>query len=74
MRRLMFMLVSVSLLTMLAGCCSAFHSHGICDCEEDDWCASRSPWVRTGSPAPAPVESLPAPTPAKLPDAKKVGL
>jgi hypothetical protein len=37
-------------------------SHGVCDCELDEYCRMRSPWVRT---APAvlgtPVESIPAP-------------
>ena len=70
MRRLMLLLVGVSLLTMLAGC-NCFHSHGICDCEYDDHCASRSPWIRPMAPAP---ESIPAPEPApmKLPDGKKL--
>ena len=53
------------------------HSHGICDCEYDDYCASRSPWVRHGGVMPvgipvAPTEPIPAPS--KLPDprAKKL--
>jgi hypothetical protein len=24
------------------------HGHGICDCDEDDYCTSRTPWVRQG--------------------------
>ena len=49
------------------------HSHGICDCEYDDYCSSRSPWVRHGGVTPvglpvAPVEPIPAPS--KLPDPK----
>jgi hypothetical protein len=74
MRRMMLMLMGVGLLSMLAGC-HCFHAHGVCDCEEFDHCTSRSPWVHGGM-APGgeamPVgESIPAPGPAKLPDAKK---
>jgi len=47
------------------------HSHGICDCEVDDYCTSRSPWIRTGATMAPPVETIPAPSvPAKLPDGK----
>jgi hypothetical protein len=66
MRRLMLLLVGVSLLTTLAGC-HCFFAHGVCDCEQDDHCSSRSPWVRPAVPA----ESIPEPLPAKLPDGKK---
>jgi hypothetical protein len=56
----------------LAGCMHT-HSHGICDCDLDDHCTSRSPWVRTNTMA-APVQTAPvekvAP-PQKLPDVKK---
>jgi hypothetical protein len=69
MRRMMVFLVGVSLLSMLAGC-NCFHSHGICDCEDDDHCSSRSPWIRgNGMPA---AESMPAPEALKLPDGKKL--
>jgi hypothetical protein len=70
MRRLMLLLVGVSLLSMLAGC-HCFHTHGICDCEEDDHCSSRSPWVHPMAPAPESIP-MPEPTPAKLPDGKKL--
>jgi hypothetical protein len=52
------------------------HSHGICDCEYDDYCLSRAPWVRLGfhanGSAPIPAgESIPAPLPSKnLPEVK----
>jgi hypothetical protein len=83
MRRLLFMLVSVTLLTMLAGCQGIFHAHGVCDCEDDEYCSSRSPWVHGAHMVPAipltttlPAEAVPAPAPmpAKLPDVKKKDL
>ena len=52
------------------------HAHGICDCEYDDYCTSRSPWIRVSASQPiqsAPTipSSEPIPAPAKLPDVKK---
>lgn len=50
----------------------------MCDCEVDDYCTSRSPWVRTGGILPGqitPVSGEMVPAPAKLPDVKtKQGL
>lgn len=52
------------------------HSHGVCDCEYDDYCSSRSPWIRTNgggivhTPIAVPA-SEPIPTPKVLPDSKK---
>jgi hypothetical protein len=50
------------------------HAHGICDCEFDDYCASRSPWVRLGAPTHVGGhvgEPIPSPLPGKvLPDVK----
>lgn len=66
MRRMMLLLVGVGLLGMLTGC-NIYHGHGVCDCEEFDYCTSRSPWVH-GSTSAVP-EALPMP--ASTPDAKK---
>jgi hypothetical protein len=49
-----------------AGWCKG---HGICDCEMEDYCSSRSPWIRNGYSAAPPVEVIQPP--AKLPDGKK---
>jgi hypothetical protein len=54
------------------------HAHGICDCEEDDYCTSRSPWIRHGVSTPGvpivttgPVsEVIPPPTTKSLPELK----
>ncbi|HZZ79184.1 MAG TPA: hypothetical protein VFE62_11735 [Gemmataceae bacterium] len=81
MRRVLLFLASICVISLLAGC-HLYHWHGVCDCQMDDYCSSRSPWIRTGAVAPgltpAPVEyvappgtTVPAPMPAKLPDAKK---
>jgi hypothetical protein len=71
MRRLMLMLIAIGLLGgSLAGCHTA-HSRGICDCEEDDHCLERQPWLRLGVPSTS--ESIPTP-PSKLPDGKKKDL
>ena len=71
MRRMMLWLIAVGFLGSLAGCCNIMHSHGICDCEEDDHCATRQPWVRCGAPTPA--ETIVTP-PTKLPEKKKKDL
>ena len=74
MRRLMLILVALSFLGAMSGCKHAC-SHGMCDCEYDDYCSSRSPWIRYGG-APmvghvaGPAETFAAPLPA-APEAKK---
>ncbi|MBM3995514.1 MAG: hypothetical protein FJ303_15365 [Planctomycetes bacterium] len=78
MRNWMFVLVAVGMLASLVGCqCGsscrggwtpggrAINAHGICDCEDDNYCASRAPWLQG-----APAETVLTP-PAKLPDGKK---
>ena len=47
------------------------HTHGVCDCNVDDYCASRAPWVRFGGDITTPVAEPVAP-PTKLPDGKKL--
>lgn len=71
MRRMMFLLVAVSLLGSLAGC-KLTHSHGVCDCYEDNHCADRAPWVQIAPTVTSPSEAVPAPK--KLPDATKKDL
>lgn len=44
MRRLLFSLLALSYAGMLTGC-SWIHSHGVCDCEVEDPCCNRAPWV-----------------------------
>lgn len=71
--------IAASVLVGLSGC-HWMHSHGVCDCEYDDYCTSRTPWVRsTGMPppvvssTPGPISEpipAPAPAPSKLPDVK----
>ena len=71
MRRLMMMMVALSFFGVLTGCKCVF-SHGVCDCYQDDYCSSRSPWIRYNTSATAPPEAIPAPVPAKvLPNAPK---
>ena len=85
MRRFMLLLIAVGSLGSLVGCnscgrggCSGLgggsgsHSvmHGICDCELDNHCRDRSPWVQMGVPVTQASEAVPAP-PMKLPDGKK---
>ena len=83
MRYLMLMAAFALLLTSMAGCHWS-HAHGVCDCEFDDYCSSRSPWVRFGPGYEAPpIDAIPAKAlpgefvapPAKaLPDVKKKDL
>lgn len=47
------------------------HAHGICDCDHDDHCSSRSPWVRHGHAAPV-THVVPAPVGETVPVAPKV--
>jgi hypothetical protein len=72
MRRMMFLLVAVSFLGSLAGC-KLMHSHGVCDCEQDNHCADRAPWVRTGPPITMASEPIATP-PTKTPDVPKKDL
>lgn len=72
MRRMMCWMVAVGFMVSLAGC-RIMHAHGICDCEEDDHCVTRQPWVQHGTHA-APVAPELIQPPAKLPDAKKKNL
>jgi hypothetical protein len=79
MRRLIGLLACACVMSVLAGC-NLYHWHGVCDCQYDDYCSSRAPWVRQGgavaptteyvSPTPGNIESIPAPLPAKLPQSK----
>ena len=67
MRRMMLILVALSFIGPLAGCRT---SHGVCDCEHDDHCSTRAPWLGHGSVAPAG-EMIVAPATA-LRDGKKL--
>ena len=72
MRRLMLILVALSFLGSMSGCKHAC-PHGMCDCEYDDHCATRSPWMRYSGPSTslaAPVEGIPAAAHA-MPEGKK---
>ncbi len=80
MRRLILSLLCVSWLAIFAGChstcnqgcnkgCHAGCTHGVCDCEFEDHCSSRTPWVRH-APLVAlgsPIEAIPAPPAKALP-------
>jgi hypothetical protein len=50
MRRWLFAFAAfVGLIFGLTGC---HHTAGVCDCDEDDWCASRAPWYRIAADHP----------------------
>ena len=57
------LIAAAMFLACLAGCKHS-HSHGICDCELDDHCSSRSPWIRYSPALDPPVETAPAPAKA----------
>jgi hypothetical protein len=69
MRRLMLLLVAVSVLGTLSGCCGHSFSHGVCDCEQDNHCAERAPWLQTAAPISGETINT---APAKLPEGKKL--
>jgi len=71
MRRMMFLLVAVSFLGSLVGC-KLIHTHGVCDCEEDNNCRDRSPWVQFAAPTTTSSEAVPVPK--KLPETTKKDL
>lgn len=67
MRRVFFSLLAMSLVGLAVGCS---HTHGVCDCENDDPCANRAPWVHGGGgpvtfQSPEGKEVLPNPTQKK---------
>jgi hypothetical protein len=75
--RFLFMSVAMVIIGSLAGCCSGGsggrgHMHGICDCEYEDYCSSRAPWIRMGGHITTSPIAEPVPPPAKLPDGKKL--
>ena len=49
MRRLLFSLLAMSLVSVAAGCRA---THGVCDCgcDYEDSCSYRAPWVDEGVP------------------------
>jgi hypothetical protein len=75
MRRLMSLLIAFTFLASLAGCsCCGGRGHGfsqgMCDCESDDHCLERAPWLRFGA-SPSDGETIKTP-PAKMPDGKSL--
>jgi hypothetical protein len=66
MRRLMLSMLVVSALISMVGC-QCIWTHGICDCEPDEYCSSRSPWIMHGSTAAVPSYTVPATIPESLP-------
>jgi hypothetical protein len=71
MRQVLFV-VAVGLLSSLAGCCHS--SHGICDCQYDNHCADRAPWILHGPVVSQPAGEVITIPPMKLPDAKRKDL
>lgn len=67
MRRAMLSLVAVGFLTVLAGC-KITQAHGVCDCDIDNHCYTRTPWPIAGAPVVLPaVPAEPIPAPGKAP-------
>jgi hypothetical protein len=69
MRRTLFSVLALGMLGLSVGCKTS-STHGVCDCEVDDHCATRQPWVAHG-PGAAPhgtsVGTLGAPLPTGTP-------
>ncbi len=62
MRRSFFAVLVLSFSWAMVGC---YSTHGVCDCDRDDHCAHRTPWVEySATPAPVIAAPLPAATPA----------
>jgi hypothetical protein len=45
MRRLLLSVMALCSLSVMVGC-QAHCTRGICDCAYDDYCSSRTPWIR----------------------------
>jgi len=56
MRRLFFSLLALSFVGTVLGC---RHTHGVCDCEADDPCCTRAPWVQRGGAEPPTTMPMP---------------
>jgi hypothetical protein len=75
MRRLMLSLCALSLLGAMVGC-KGTHTRGACDCQDEDQCYTRQPWVSSSPPGgiyppppsggPGGVPGHPAPMPPPL--------
>ena len=59
MRRLLLSVMSLCSLSMMLGC-QAYCTRGICDCAYDDYCTSRTPWIRHSSVDMPLLNSVPA--------------
>lgn len=60
MRRVLYSLMAAGLVGLFAGCC---HTHGVCDCDVDDYCYTRQPWIHHPPiPAALPGHSVAVPT------------
>ncbi len=59
MRRLVLSVMSLCSLSMMLGC-QAYCTRGICDCAYDDYCTSRTPWIRHSHAETPLLNSVPA--------------
>ncbi len=69
MRRLLLSMMALSSLSVMMGC-SCYRTSGICDCAYDDYCSSRTPWIRhTGGHVETPgvLSTVPAGVPVTTP-------
>ncbi|MCI0641808.1 MAG: hypothetical protein L0Y72_20510 [Gemmataceae bacterium] len=48
MRRLLFSLFALCFMGAMAGCCT---THGVCDCDFEDHCSTRAPWIQVSAPS-----------------------
>lgn len=80
MRRFVFSLLAFAL--VLTTGCKHVCMHGVCDCEIDDHCCSRQPWVNAaavplppvlGAPIEAPPRAMPPADTRALPPAAEAG-
>ena len=69
MRTWMLLIVTIGLLSTSVGC-KRIWTHGVCDCEMDNHCYTRTPWPIAPKTTTTPGEAIPGP--AKLPDGKKL--
>lgn len=58
MRRAFLSAIVLASLSLFAGCKHCVTWHGVCDCDHDDMCCTRQPWLNNAPvPAPGPIHT-----------------
>lgn len=72
MRRMLLSAFALAFLSLLAGCKHGGHWHGVCDCDHDDMCCTRQPWLMNGPSHAVMPDAAPTTGPITMPAASEV--